>query len=166
MGAALLGAKRFAGAAKELRETLTSNRDWNPNDDLRWSALHLLSAALSAQGKFGDAVAISQEARKFVVQGGQRGVSIRVQQALSAWDYASSVGHWEGATAEQRVEALRELDQRTAGLYPRYAVLAGALLEAPPGPARDRASEKDARHKSLRGRPPVRVRLRLPSSSI
>jgi hypothetical protein len=34
---------------------------------------------------------------------------------------------------EQRAEALRELDQRTAGLDSRYAVLVGALLEAPPG---------------------------------
>ena len=53
MGAALLGTKRFLDAEKELRDTLASNRDWHPNDDLRWSALHLLSAALTAQRKFG-----------------------------------------------------------------------------------------------------------------
>jgi hypothetical protein len=46
---------------------------------------------------------------------------------------SSAVGHWEGSTAEQRADASRALDKWTAGLDPRYAVLAGALLEAPPG---------------------------------
>jgi len=68
MGAVLLGAKRLPEAENELRETLASNRDWNPNDDLRWSTLHLLSVALSAQRKFGEAVTASEEARKLIVQ--------------------------------------------------------------------------------------------------
>ncbi len=35
LGAALLGARRFRDAVRELREALESNRDWNANFDLR-----------------------------------------------------------------------------------------------------------------------------------
>src|SRR5262249_734447 len=65
-GAALLGAGRFADAVRDLNATLQQNRrEWNPNIDLVWNALHLLTRALEAQGKSEEAVNAAQEAMKF-----------------------------------------------------------------------------------------------------
>ncbi len=121
MGAALLGGKRFPEAKAELRKTIASNRDRNPNDDLRWSTLHLLSVALSAQRKFGEAVTASEQARNLVVQVGNRSLSIRVEQALL------------------------ELEHRMAGLDPRYAGVGRRVTGGAAGRQRDLAREKNAR---------------------
>ncbi|HEY3840097.1 MAG TPA: tetratricopeptide repeat protein, partial [Bryobacteraceae bacterium] len=132
LGAALSGAGRFDDAARELRDTLERNRDWNANIDLQWSALHLLTAALSAQGKYEEASHAGKEALDLAVQSSGPGVHSRVLLAVAARDYAESVAHWKLASPDDRTAAVQSLDTCCSGLDERYGVLAGALLEWPP----------------------------------
>jgi hypothetical protein len=136
LGAALPGAQRFSEAERELRETLKRNVDWSPNDDLRWSALHALTQALRAQGKFEEEIAASKEARRFAdLCPPEPAIYVRVLRAVAAWDYASAVAHWAGSTADQRLAAKQALDASMARLGHSDAVFTGALLESPPLPS-------------------------------
>jgi serine/threonine protein kinase len=135
LGATLLGARRFAEAENELRETLEENRDWNANYDLRWSALHLLSRAQEAQSKFEEAVVSAKDGMKFA-----RGIGLsdafsgRVILAVAARDYASAVALWNGSGAEQRAGARSQLDLHCSGPYEPGGVFTGALIESLPRP--------------------------------
>src|SRR5262249_51909747 len=101
LGQALLGARRYADAAREVRETLESNRDWNANYDLRWSALHLLARALEAQGNFEEAAAAARDALKFgVAQGNGSSYFMQVVRGVAARDYAAAAAQWKGAPAQ------------------------------------------------------------------
>jgi tetratricopeptide (TPR) repeat protein len=144
MGAALLGAKRFADAERELRQTLAHNRDWNANLDLEWSAMHLLTAVLEGQARYEEAVAVARKACKLADQAvhGQEFYA-RVLRAIAARDYASAVAAWKGSSPEQCVTARRSLTDSVAGLDRGHGVLVGALLEYPPEPG-DQASIEHA----------------------
>jgi len=143
LGAALIGAKRFADAERELRQTLARNRDWNANLDLEWSAMHLLTADLEAQSRYEEAVAEAREAEKTAVQGTFGNTfSARVLRAIAARDYASAVARWKGSSREQCAAARRMLDDSLAGLDRGHGVLVGALLEAPPQPEEQASIEK------------------------
>lgn len=131
-GAALLGAGRFADAARELNDTLEENRrGWNANVDLLWSGQHLLSRALESQGKYEDAANAAREAMKSAGPPPKKDFNIRTQRAISARDFASAVSHWREAGTDVRSEALKALDA-CEGLIEGYAVPTGALLESPP----------------------------------
>jgi tetratricopeptide (TPR) repeat protein len=132
LGAALSGAGRFDEAARELRDTLARNRDWNANVDIQWSALHLLTTALAAQGKYEEASHAGREALQLAVQSSGPGAHSRVLMAVAARDYAASVAHWKLASPDERTAALHALDGCCSRIDERYGVLAGALLEWPP----------------------------------
>jgi tetratricopeptide (TPR) repeat protein len=144
LGAALLGDRRFADAVRELRETLESNRDWKPNPDLWWSALHLLARAFAAQGRFEDAISTAKEATKFAsVEDTGGGFSTRVMRALAARDYASAVAGWTGSSPEQRRDALRLIEMHGSRSDRPGGVLVGPLIDWFPAaeevaPIRDR----------------------------
>ena len=142
MGAALLGAKRFADAEGELRQTLAHNRDWNANLDLEWSAMHLLTAVLEAQARYEEAVAVARKACKLADQAvhGQEFYA-RVLRAIAARDYASAVAAWKGSSPEQCATARRSLTDSVAGLDRGHGVLVGALLEYPPEPGEQASLE-------------------------
>jgi tRNA A-37 threonylcarbamoyl transferase component Bud32/tetratricopeptide (TPR) repeat protein len=133
LGAALVGAKHFADAERELRQTLARNRDWNANLDLQWSAMHLLAAALEAQGRYEEAVTVAASAEKLANQAAP-GTEFwaRVIRAIAARDYATAVSLSKGSSPEQCAAARRSLDDALSGVDKRYGVLAGALLEYPP----------------------------------
>ena len=142
LGAALLGAKRFAAAETHLRDTLENNRDWKPNEDLRWNAMHLLAQALAAQGASGtaqgasgDELSVAAEAFQLIDAQTNRGVSASVIKAIAAFDYALAVAHLKASSPAQRQQAIAALDKRTVDLKTRYPELTGALLEAPPSAA-------------------------------
>jgi serine/threonine protein kinase len=135
LGAALLGDRRIADAVREFREALESNRDWNANYDLRWSALHLLARAFEAQGRFEEAVSAAKTAMKFaVLENGGQGFSTQVIRATAARDYASAVAGWKGSSQEERVDALRALDAYCSRPGRPGGVIAGALIEWLPTP--------------------------------
>ncbi len=138
-GAALLGAKRLGDAEREMRQTLARNRDWDANTDLQWSALHILTEALNGQGKFQEAISSARDAQKLFNRIPGDAFYARVMRAIAARDYASAVASWQGSSAEQCAAARQALDGALAGLDRRHAVLAGALLEFPPG-AEEQAS--------------------------
>lgn len=131
LGGALLGTGRFADAVRELRQTLESNRDWNANHDLQWSALHLLARALESQGEFEKAVAAAKESMKFAgLKDTRAGFFNQVIRALAARDYASAVSGWKGSSPEHRAEAPRMLEAYCSGAPNRAGgVIAGALIE-------------------------------------
>jgi tetratricopeptide (TPR) repeat protein/predicted Ser/Thr protein kinase len=131
LGGALLGALRWAAAEAQLKKTLAVSGGYVPNDDLRWSALHLLCSALVKQGKFEEAVSTALEARKFAERSKGEAVSVKVRRAWASADYALAIGLSPSSTAQQRAEALAELDSKNQYLNPN-AVLTGALLEHPP----------------------------------
>jgi tetratricopeptide (TPR) repeat protein len=147
MGAALLGARRFADAEQELRETLESNRDWKPNPDLSRSALHLLTRALEAQGKFEDAVSTAKEATRFSRAEDIGGFAMQMSRALAALDYGSAVAGWTGANAEQRRDALRLIEMHCSGPDQPGGVIVGPLIEWFPA-ARDVAPIRDRLRKA------------------
>jgi len=153
LGAALNGAKRFVDAERELRQTLAGNRDWNANLDLQWSAMHLLTLALEAQGKYGEAAAAARDAAKLAEQAAPGGeYSPRVLRAIAARDTAATVALWKGSTPDQCSAAQRSLDVALAGMQKRQGVLVGALLEYPPQPDEQAALEKtlDRRQQATR----------------
>ena len=130
LGGALLGARRFPDAARELRQTLESNQDWNANSDLRWSALHLAARALESQGKFEEAAAAAKESMKFAdLEQTEGDFSRQVIRALAARDYASAVSRSKGSSPEQRAEALRALEKYCSQPNRAGGVIAGALIE-------------------------------------
>jgi hypothetical protein len=142
MGAALLGAKRFADAERELRQTLAHNRDWNANLDLEWSAMHLLTAVLEAQARDEEAVAVARKACKLADQAVQgQELYARVLRAIAARDYASAVAAWKGSSPEQCATARRSLADSVVGLDRGHGVLVGALLEYPPEPGEQASLE-------------------------
>ena len=143
LGAALLGARQFADAERQLRRTLDANRDWNANYDLESSALHLLTRALQAQGKFEAALSAAGDAVKYSRQSEGAGFSGHVIEAVAARDYASAVAHWHGSTREQFAEALHGLDLHCSGPDTPGGVIAGALIEWLPDP-REVASTRSA----------------------
>jgi hypothetical protein len=145
LGAALLGAKRYVDAERELRETLARNRDWNANWDLVWSTMHLLTEALEAQAKYAEEVAIARDARKLVDQSALgTEFYIHVMRAIAARDYASAMTHWNGATPDQCSAAIRAIGDALSGVDRRHGVLVGALLEFPPQAEEEAALEKAA----------------------
>jgi tetratricopeptide (TPR) repeat protein len=130
LGGALLGARRFPDAARELRQTLESNQDWNANSDLRWSALHLAARALESQGKFEEAAAAAKESMQFAdLEQTEGDFSRQVIRALAARDYASAVSRSKGSSPEQRAEALRALEKYCSQPNRAGGVIAGALIE-------------------------------------
>ena len=150
LGGALVGAKRFGDAERELRDTLVSNRDWTPNEDLRWSAQHLLTQALAAQGKFEEALRMATEARQLIDTQTNSGFSAAVLKAIAAADYAAVLARYPGSTAAERDKAQKALEARTKGLDSRYATLTGALLEAPPAAAEVAALQALLQRRDLR----------------
>ena len=46
-----------------MRETLETNRDWDANPDLVWSALNVLAETLEAQGKYQEEATVAKEER-------------------------------------------------------------------------------------------------------
>ena len=138
-GAALLGARRFGEAAREMNNTLQENRrEWNVNVDLIWSALHLLTRTLEAQGKYEDAANAARDEMKSAGAPAAKEFNVRITRAIAARDFASAVSHWQAADPAARAEAIEAL-KASEGLDDRYAVLAGALIESPP-PASEIAS--------------------------
>jgi serine/threonine protein kinase len=132
LGAALLGARRFDDAMRELNDTLDQNRrEWNANFDLVWSALHLRTRTLEAQGKYLEEVNSAREATLATGIPSQTGMNLRVLRAVAARDFAFAVAHWKSAGPDVRAEALQAL-HACEGLDERYAVFAGALIESPP----------------------------------
>jgi tetratricopeptide (TPR) repeat protein len=131
LGAVLLDGGRFEDALREMRDTLRQNSDWNANYDLRWSALHIIVLALEAQGRFDDALEPARDARRFVNEQDPLGYSSRVGIAIAARDFAAAVARANIATPADR-QAAREALTACDNLDQRYAVLTGALLEAPP----------------------------------
>jgi tetratricopeptide (TPR) repeat protein len=130
LGATLLGDRRFADAARELRQTLESNQDWNANYDLRWSALHLVARAFESQGKFEEAAAAAKESMKFAdLEETEGGFSRQVIRALAARDYASAVSRSKGSSLKERSEALRALETCCSQPNRAGGVIAGALIE-------------------------------------
>jgi len=143
LGGALIGARRFPDAARELRQTLESNQDWNANFDLRWSALHLAARAFESQGKFEEAAAAAKESMKFAdLEQTEGDFSRQVIRALAARDYASAVSRSKGSSPEQRAEALRVLEKYCSQPNRAGGVIAGALIEWFPA-ADDVASIRD-----------------------
>jgi len=131
LGAVLVGARRYREAIGQLRETLDRNSDWNANYDLRWSALHMLTAALSAQGNYEEAVRAAKDEIKFA--GDDHGTfSIRVVRATAARDYAFAVAEWKLSSPAERAEARNALNLRCTDSDDRRSVLAGALIESMP----------------------------------
>ena len=132
LGAALLGARRFDDAARELNDTVRQNRrEWNVNFDLAWSAMHLRSRTLEAQGKYEEEVNSAREAMGSTGVPSQQGMNVSVVRAVAARDFAFAAAHWKSAGPDVRAEALQAL-HACDGLDERYAVLAGALIECPP----------------------------------
>src|SRR5262249_31380848 len=101
LGAALIGARRFDEAIRELNDTLQRNRsEWNANFDLMWSAMHLLVRALEVQGKYEQAVSTAREAMKFTSTSSRQEMHVRVLKAIAARDFASAVSHWKKADTD------------------------------------------------------------------
>jgi tetratricopeptide (TPR) repeat protein len=142
LGAALSGVGRHDEAEHQLRATLADNRDWNANDDLKWSALHELVKTLEAQHKTGEAVTASQQGQTIAEGIPKINFGSSVLQAVAARDYASAVAHWPASTVEQREKARKLLDSCCSLLDERYGSLAGALLEFPPHDSERAALQK------------------------
>jgi eukaryotic-like serine/threonine-protein kinase len=132
LGGALVFSKRFAAATQRLRDVLDGNRDWSPNVDLRWSAMHLLILSLEAEGEFEEALRIAREAWHLIDPEKDNSYSAGVRKAIAAADYARTLARRPAAWAAERDVALRALQTRTRGLPSRCPTFTGALLEAPP----------------------------------
>lgn len=135
LGSALVFSQRFAAAAQRLRAVLDGNRDWTPNLDLRWSAMHLLVLALEGEGKVAEALPVAREAWQLIDSEKDDGYSAGVRKAIAAADYARTLSRSPGAGEAEREAAWRSVEARTKGLAGRCATFTGALLEAPPSEA-------------------------------
>ncbi len=132
LGGALVHSKRFAAATQRLRDVLAGNRDWNPNLDLRWSAMHLLTLSLEAEGESEEALRVAREAWQLIDPEKDNSYSAGVRKAIAAADYARTLVRRPAALAAEREVALRALKARTSKLPSRCPTFSGALLEAPP----------------------------------
>ncbi|HUE04240.1 MAG TPA: hypothetical protein VMR62_32115 [Bryobacteraceae bacterium] len=104
LGAALLGAKQFGAAERQLRDTIAQNQDWRANHDLLWSAYHLLVKTLEGEEKTQEAVTASRlgahlgltRIRGGTLQPGHalhRGAGLRIlSRALVRFDRQGSLG--------------------------------------------------------------------------
>lgn len=135
LGGALVFSKQFAAATRQLRDVLKANRDWNPNLDLRWSAMHLLILALEAEGEHEEALRVAIEAWQLIDPENDSSYSAAVRKAIAAADYARTLARRPAAWAAERDAALRALESRTNGLPSRCPTFTGALLEGPPSEA-------------------------------
>jgi hypothetical protein len=134
LGAALVGAKQFGAAERELRDTLVQNEGWQVNHDLLWCVYHLLAKALEAEEKPEEAVSASKLALTSALFESEEGLSYQVMRSIAARDYASAVVHWSGSTDADRSAARRALNEHCSGPDSRFGVLAATLLEWMPQP--------------------------------
>jgi hypothetical protein len=130
-----VAAGQDADAERELHAVLDQNRDWDMNADLAWSALHELALAYEAQGDFAQAFTAARQAWDAAQRTSGTALSGHILHAIAARDLASAAARWSGATAADRDQVRKSLDQWCTGLDPRHGTLAGALIAAPPGPA-------------------------------
>jgi hypothetical protein len=134
VSAALIGAKRYGDAEKQIRDILARNEDWKANHDLLWCMYHLLTKSLYGQDKRQEAVAASAEALKMALFQPEEGFGSQVMRAVAARDYAFTVAHWPGSSDADRAAAGRALDQYCSAAGNRFPVLAAALFESMPEP--------------------------------
>jgi hypothetical protein len=132
LGAALIGAKRFGDAEKEIRDTLAQNKDWSANHDLMWCMYHLLAKALDAEARRQDAVEASSLALKMALFAPEEGFGNDVMRAVAARDYAYAVAHWSGSSQQDRDASRQALDRYYREKGNRFDVLAVALFESMP----------------------------------
>ncbi len=142
MSAALIGARRFGEAERQIRDVLAQNADWRPNHDLLWCVYHLLLKALLAQDKRQEAVAAGAQGLKMAVFQPQEGFCYEVLRAVAARDYAFAVAHFPGSSDADRAGARQALDQYCSKGGNRFPVLAPALFERMPEAAEIQALRK------------------------
>ena len=149
LGAALLGAKRFDEAERELRATIAQNQDWKANHDLIWCTYHLLFQALDAQGKSEAAFAAGKQGLDAALKEPEEGFGSDVMRAAAARDYAAGAAKWPGSSQQDREAASQCLDRYCRETGNHFDVMAAALFESMPD-----ASELRAIRKLLQARQP------------
>jgi hypothetical protein len=149
LGTALIGARRFAEAEREIHDTLAQNRDWDINHDLLWCTYHLLVKALEAEGERKAAFGAGEQGLKAALAEPEEGFGSDVMRAVAARDYASGVARWPGSSDADRAEARRALDRYCSKTGNRFEVLAATLFESMPEAREIQATRK------LLGTPPA-----------